>query len=93
MNKLETLKDIVADKYDGCYEVMRECVMAYANVDTNLLDFNDLDLVLMIPIGTWTVSTDKKVALVKASHLDDDSKVKLISLMEEVDKKAKKWRL
>ena len=38
MNKLETLKDIVADKYDGCYEVMRECVMAYANVDTNLLD-------------------------------------------------------
>ena len=89
MNKLETLKDIVADKYDGCYEVMRECVMAYANVDTNLLDFNDLDLVLMIPIGTWTVSTDKKVALVKASHLEDDSKVKLISLMEEVDKKAK----
>lgn len=89
MNKLETLNDIVADKYDGCYEVMRECVMAYANVDTNLLDFNDLDLVLMIPIGTWTVSTDKKVALVKASHLEDDSKVKLISLMEEVDKRQK----
>ena len=89
MNKLETLKDIVADKYDGCYEVMRECVMAYANVDTGILDFNDLDLVLMIPIGTRTVSTDKKVALVKASHLEDDSKVKLISKMEEVDKKAK----
>lgn len=89
MNKLETLKDIVADKYDGCYEVMRECVMAYANVDTNLLDFNDLDLVLMIPIGTWTVTTDKKIALVKASHLENDSKVKLISKMEEVDKKAK----
>lgn len=89
MNKLETLNDIVADKYDGCYKVMRECVTAYANVDTGILDFNDLDLVLMIPIGTWTVSTDKKVALVKASHLEDDSKVKLISLMEEVDKKAK----
>ena len=52
MNKLETLKDIIADKYDGCYEVMRECVKAYANVDTALLDLKDLDLVLMIPIGT-----------------------------------------
>lgn len=60
MNKLETLKDIIADKYDGCYEVMRECVKAYANVDTALLDLKDLDLVLMIPIGTWTFLNDKK---------------------------------
>lgn len=60
MNKLETLKDIIADKYDGCYEVTRECVKAYANVDTALLDLKDLDLVLMIPIGTWAVQNEKR---------------------------------
>ncbi len=60
MNKLEILEDIVADTYDGCYEVMRECIKAYANIDITYLDLNDLDLVVMIPIGTWTVSTERK---------------------------------
>ena len=33
MNKLETLKDIIADKYDGCYEVTREVFMrGYRNI-------------------------------------------------------------
>ena len=41
MNKLEILEDIVADTYDGCYEVMRECIKAYANIDITYLDLND----------------------------------------------------
>ena len=88
MNKLETLKDIIADKYDGCYEVMRECVKAYANVDTALLDLKDLDLVLMIPIGTWTFLNDKKKELVYASHLDAEAKERIASLMDVVNQKS-----
>lgn len=88
MNKLETLKDIIADKYDGCYEVMRECVKAYANVDTALLDLKDLDLVLMIPIGTWAVQNEKKKELVYASHLDVAAKERIASLMDAVNKKS-----
>ena len=88
MNKLETLKDIIADKYDGCYEVMRECVKAYANVDTVLLDLKDLDLVLMIPIGTWAVQNEKKKELVYASHLDVAAKERIASLMDAVNKKS-----
>ena len=88
MNKLETLKDIIADKYDGCYEVTRECVKAYANVDTALLDLKDLDLVLMIPIGTWTFLNDKKKELVYASHLDAEAKERIASLMDVVNQKS-----
>lgn len=88
MNKLETLKDIIADKYDGCYEVTRECVKAYANVDTALLDLKDLDLVLMIPIGTWAVQNEKKKELVYASHLDVAAKERIASLMDVVNQKS-----
>lgn len=88
MNKLEILEDIVADTYDGCYEVMRECIKAYANIDITYLDLNDLDLVVMIPIGTWTVSTEKKKQLVYASHLKEEAKEKIASLMDNVNKKS-----
>lgn len=88
MNKLDTLKDIIADKYDGCYEVTRECVKAYANVDTALLDLKDLDLVLMIPIGTWAVQNEKKKELVYASHLDVAAKERIASLMDVVNQKS-----
>ena len=69
---------------------MHECVCAYANIPNPIIDLNDLDLVLMIPIGTWSVSTNKKQDLVRASHLDDDAKEQLIQLMEKVNQKSQK---
>lgn len=88
MNKLNNLQDIDSYQYDGCYEVMRECVKEYSNVEKSRLDLNDLELVLMIPIGTWVVPTEKKKELVRASHLEEESKIRLIQLMDNVQQKV-----
>lgn len=89
MNKLKELKDIVADQYDGSYEVLRKCVTAYSNVDRTLIDLTDLDLVLMIPIGTWSVPSNKKQDLVRASHLAEKEKEQILQLIDVVDEKTK----
>lgn len=88
MNKLKNLQDIVSYEYDGCYEVMQEVIKAYSKAENSRLDFNDLDLVLMIPIGTWSISTDKKKELLQASHLDEEAKTRLTQLIDNVQQKA-----
>ena len=61
LDKLKNAVDIVPDKHDGSYELVRETVEAYASMDSlHDIDYNDLELLYYMAIGTWQINIDKK---------------------------------
>lgn len=89
LDKLKNAVDIVPDKHDGSYELVRETVEAYASMDSlHDIDYNDLELLYYMAIGTWQINIDKKKKAVSKSHLPNDQKTRLISLLDKVQKNA-----
>ena len=41
------------DQHDGSYELVRETVGTYADCSLDELDYNDLNLVYLMSVGTW----------------------------------------
>ena len=74
-DKQEITRDLKAkcemdpDQYDGCYELMRTTIESYARLqDLSALDFSDLNLVYLTPVGTWKLGIEAKKNKVVESH-------------------------
>lgn len=77
------------DKHDGSYELMRSTINAYENTkDRSVIDYNDLNLVYAMAIGTWRQGIDVKKKLVEQSNLPIDQKDIVSRKLDEVWKKA-----
>ena len=81
INDLKHKEEMNAEKHDGCYELMRETVKAYAKLsDFSVLDYKDLNLVYLTTVGTWSQGIDAKKKTVNDSHLNTDDKEYLTTL-------------
>lgn len=77
------------DKYDGSYELARETVRAYKNMNNiNAVDYQDLNLLYHMVIGTWKLNVDQKKKSIDKSHLPENEKDRLKKLLDKVWKNA-----
>ena len=91
INDLKQKEEMDAEKHDGCYELMRETVKAYAKLsDFSVLDYKDLNLVYLTTVGTWSQGLDAKKKTVNDSHLTTDDKEYLTALWDDVWDRAGK---
>ena len=89
MNDLKEKEEMDPDTHDGCYELMRETVGAYAKLDDfSVLDYKDLNLIYLTTVGTWKQKIESKKKTVNDSHLMPDDKEHLSRLWDKVWEKA-----
>ena len=89
LEKLLTSPEMIADRHDGCYELVREVVKSFSRKnDLTDCDYNDLNLVYLMTIGTWRHSADKKKDVIKASHLLLKDQENLLKLLDQITEKT-----
>lgn len=87
----ETLKvaeEIIPDQYDGSYELVKEIVSAYEEVPYEALTLEDLDAIFFMCIGTFRHGMQAKIEQIKKSHLPEEQKSRIYSLINQVTEKA-----
>lgn len=92
LTQLMAQEELDCDKHDGCYCLVRSILKCYSQLPSEIistLDYNDLNLIYFITVGTWTYGADKKKELVDSSHLQDNHKQMIKSLIDETMSKAK----
>lgn len=89
VQRLQSKQELDPDSHDGSYELIRETVNAYANMDDlSQIDYKDLNLIYLMAVGTWKQKIPAKKNTINASHLPEDEKKRLVSLLDAVWKKA-----
>ncbi len=72
-------------RHDGTYELVQEIIRAYSKMgDLNACDYNDLNLVYLMTVGTWSQKIPSKKSIVDSSNLPDESKETLKSLLDVI---------
>lgn len=91
LNKLRSIPELVPDEHDGSYELMRETIRAYSHLeDLSKVDFNDLNTIYLMSVGTFKHGVQVKRKLVeKDSHLKEEDKKYLVSILEKIETNAK----
>lgn len=78
------------NSYDATYELIREVIKAYENVeDLSICDYKDLNLVYLMCVGTWKHGIDAKKKTVDDSHLPSEEKSRLKDLLDTLWERAK----
>ncbi len=86
---LKNSEEMDPDKHDGSYELMRSVIDAYeTTTDRSVVDYNDLNLVYAMAIGTWRQGIEAKKKMLWKSNLSDNQKVIVEEKLDEVWKKA-----
>ena len=88
LNKLKSTPELSPDVHDGSYELVRMIVAAYRDVDEATLDYQDLNAIYLMCIGTWRHSYDKKHEVVHATHLPEVRKQELDHLIDDLKSRA-----
>jgi hypothetical protein len=89
IQKLQHSDEMDSDAHDGSYELMRETIRAYANMeDLSSCDYKDLNLVYLTSVGTWKHGIDAKRKTIYESHLIDEEKERLNILISDIWTKA-----
>ena len=61
IENLKQQKEIIPDKHDGSYEMMRETIYSYKKLkDISVLNYKDLNLVYIMSVGTWKIGIEKR---------------------------------
>lgn len=86
---LELLKkepELIPDKHDGSYELMRRTIEEYSQIDDySVLDYSDLDLIYMMAIITTSDGVEKKKERVLANqHLNLEQKNRLLDTLDRI---------
>lgn len=88
LKKLKSTPELSPDVHDGSYELVRTIVSAYRDVDEATLDYQDLNAIYLMCIGTWRHSYDKKHEVVHATHLPEVRKQELDHLIDDLKSRA-----
>ena len=88
LKKLKNTPELSPDVHDGSYELVRTIVSAYRDVDEATLDYQDLNAIYLMCIGTWRHSYDKKHEAVHATHLPEVRKQELDHLIDDLKSRA-----
>ena len=92
LNILSGYNEMNPDKHDGSYELVRETVRAYLGCSEELLDYNDLNLLYLMAVGTWKHGYAQKEKCINLSNLSLDKKEYLISVLNRVKDNAENNR-
>lgn len=91
VQKLIHSEEMDPNSYDATYELIREVIKAYENVeDLSICDYKDLNLVYLMCAGTWKHGIDAKKKTVDDSHLPSEEKSRLKDLLDTLWERAKK---
>ena len=93
LKKLKNTPELSPDVHDGSYELVRTVVSAYRDVDEATLDYQDLNAIYLMCIGTWRHSYDKKHEAVHATHLPEVRKRELDHLIDDLKSRGGRWRV
>lgn len=88
LKKLKSTPELSPDVHDGSYELVCTIVSAYRDVDEATLDYQDLNAIYLMCIGTWRHSYDKKHEAVHATHLPEVRKQELDHLIDDLKSRA-----
>ncbi len=88
LKKLKSTPELSPDVHDGSYELVRAIASAYRDVDEATLDYQDLNAIYLMCIGTWRHSYDKKHEAVHATHLPEVRKQELDHLIDDLKSRA-----
>ena len=70
--KLAVRTEMNPDTHDGAYQLVRETVNALSRVNPKDLGIEDLDMLYLMGIGTWTSSYQNKKLKIDNSHLKQE---------------------
>lgn len=85
LQDLQELSEMNPDEHDGSYELVRKIVAAYANLpDYSDCDYLDLNAIYALAIGTWKLNPEKKKEYVNKSHLSQEDKGRIESVIDQV---------
>lgn len=91
VQKLIHSEEMDPNSSDATYELIREVIKAYENVeDLSICDYKDLNLVYLMCVGTWKHGIDAKKKTVDDSHLPSEEKSRLKDLLDTLWERAKK---
>ena len=89
VTELLNASEMDPDKHDASYELMRATINSYENTkDRSAIDYNDLNLIYAMAIGTWCQGIEVKKKMIEQSHLPDDQKDIVSRKLDDVWKKA-----
>ncbi|MBQ0028388.1 MAG: AAA family ATPase [Lachnospiraceae bacterium] len=89
LQELQSKKEIIADSYDGSYELVREIVSSYATLDDfSEVTYLDMNAIYLMAIGTWKINAEKKKEKISLGCLADTEKQRLYSVIDNVWDKA-----
>ncbi len=85
LRDLQALSEMNPDEHDGSYELVKVIVTAYAGLsDYSACDYLDLNAIYAMAIGTWRLNVEKKKEYVHKSHLSEEEKAKVASIIDQV---------
>lgn len=91
VQKLIHSEEMDPNSYDATYELIREVIKAYENVeDLSICDYKDLNLVYLMCVGTWKHGIEAKRKTVDDSHLPSEEKSRIKDLLDTLWERAKK---
>ena len=89
IEKLKSQKELLPDEHDGSYELMRDTIKAYSNLDDlSQIDYHDMNLIYFTSVGTFSRLVSTKEKDIVNSHLKNDDKKNLIKLLNIVWEKT-----
>ena len=85
IERLQKHAEINPSTYDASYELMTEVIKSYSKMeDLSECDFNDLDLIYLSTVGTWSHSVEKKKECINKSNLPQTEKNRLIDYISKL---------
>lgn len=75
VEKLRNAQEIDLSRHDGSYELVQRVIELYGHKQSlDDADYNDLNLVYFLSVGSWTYGVEQKKRLIEPSHLLPDDK-------------------
>lgn len=85
IQRLNHSEEIFPDKYDGSYQLVRETIKFYSEMDNlNVCDYKDLNLIYLMTVITRKHGVDAKKKTIDESHLKESSKDELKTLLDVI---------
>ena len=91
LQDIMTMDDIIPDKHDGSYELIRETVKSLSYTDLHKIDVSDLDMLYFMAVGTWKGGIEFRLKKVEESNLPLEEKERLKLIFNNVVEKAKNY--
>lgn len=85
IENLSKYEEIVPSKYDGSYELVNEIIKSYSLLDDfSVCNYEDLDAIYGMAVGTWNIKVDKKKERIQKTSLPEYEKERLCQIIDKV---------